>query len=148
MEYVLWVQGGTIFFIFVIMCCEQYPATLDQARKAEQFSNGASHSGGPYWVYYPGALSFKSFHPQVPGGWFNIKMTSYQYRKSHCGDKTILRPSYLQNGISYTGKMTSLYWIRSLIFKWVAVTWQGRVGTRIVAPAMATKWMTCIISHE
>ena len=39
-------------------------------------------------------------------------MTSYQYRKSHCGDKTIWRPSYLHNGISYTGKMTSLYWIR------------------------------------
>ena len=47
-----------------------------------------------------------------PGPWFNIKMLSYQYRKSHCGDKTILRPSYLHNGISYTGKMTSLYWIR------------------------------------
>ena len=41
-------------------------------------------------------------------------MTSYQYRKSHCGDKTILRPSYLHNGISYTGKMSSLYWIRAL----------------------------------
>ena len=26
------------------------------------------------------------------GGLFNIKMTSYQYRKSHLGDKTILRP--------------------------------------------------------
>ena len=38
-------------------------------------------------------------------------MPSYQYRKSHCGDKTILRPSYLHNGISYTGKMASLYWI-------------------------------------
>ena len=49
-----------------------------------------------------------------PGPWFNIKMTSYQYRKSHCGDKTILRPSYLHNGISYTGEMTSLYWIRAL----------------------------------
>ena len=49
-----------------------------------------------------------------PGPWFNIKMTSYQYRKSHCGDKTILRPSYLHNGISYTGKMPSLYWIRAL----------------------------------
>ena len=24
------------------------------------------------------------------GGWFNIKMPSYQCRKSHCGDKTIL----------------------------------------------------------
>ena len=26
------------------------------------------------------------------GPWFNIKMSSYQYRKSHGGDKTILRP--------------------------------------------------------
>ena len=32
-------------------------------------------------------------------------MTSFQYRKSHCGDKTNLRPSYLHNGISYTGKI-------------------------------------------
>ena len=37
------------------------------------------------------------------GGCFNIKMSSYQYRESHCGD--------LHNGISYTGKMASLYWI-------------------------------------
>ena len=47
----------------------------------------------------------------APGLRFNIKMTSYQYRKSHCGDKTIWRPSYLHNGISYAGKMISLYWI-------------------------------------
>ena len=52
-----------------------------------------------------------------PGTRFNIKMISYQYRKSHCGDKTILRPSYLHNGISYTGKMTSLYWIRAQLFQ-------------------------------
>ena len=25
--------------------------------------------------------------------------------KSHCVDETILRPSYLHNGISYTGKI-------------------------------------------
>ena len=42
-------------------------------------------------------------------------MPSYQYRKSHCGDKTVVRSSYLHNGISHTGKMTSLYWIRALI---------------------------------
>ena len=48
-----------------------------------------------------------------PGPWFNIKMSSYQYRKSHCGDKTVVRSSYLHNGISYTGKMASLYWIRA-----------------------------------
>ena len=51
---------------------------------------------------------------EPPGGWINTKMPSYQYRKSHCGDKTILRPSYLHNGISYTGKTTSLYWIGAL----------------------------------
>ena len=50
-----------------------------------------------------------------PGPRFNIKMTSYQYRKSHCGNKTIIRPSYLHNGISYTGKTTSLYWIGALV---------------------------------
>ena len=49
--------------------------------------------------------------PQTTGPWFNIKMLSYQYRKSHCGDKTVVRSSYLHNGISYTGKMSSLYWI-------------------------------------
>ena len=54
---------------------------------------------------------------QPPGPRFNIKTTSYQYRKSHCGDKMILWPSYLHNGISFTGKMSSLYWIR------VQMTW-------------------------
>ena len=34
--------------------------------------------------------------------------SSYQYRKSHCGDKTVVRSSYLHNGISYTGKISSL----------------------------------------
>ena len=37
------------------------------------------------------------------------KMTSYQYRKSHCGYMTILRPSYLNNGISYTDKISYQY---------------------------------------
>ena len=43
-------------------------------------------------------------------------MSFYKYRKSHCGDKMVTRPSYLHNGISYTtGKMTSLYWIRTQV---------------------------------
>ena len=53
-------------------------------------------------------------------------MASYQYRKSHCGDKTILRLSYLYNGISYTGKTTSLYWIGALF------------GTCLEAPACSS----------
>ena len=49
------------------------------------------------------------------GCWINIKMSSYQYRKFHCGYKTILRPSYLHNEISYTGKTISLCWIRAQV---------------------------------
>ena len=49
-----------------------------------------------------------------PGSRFNIRILSYQYRKSHCWDKTVVRSSYLYNGISSTGKITSLYWIRVL----------------------------------
>ena len=45
------------------------------------------------------------------GGCLYIKMSSYQYKESHCGDKTVVRSSYLHNGISYTGKMEYLYWI-------------------------------------
>ena len=47
----------------------------------------------------------------------NRKMLSRQYRKSHCRDKMILRPSYLHNGISYTGKTASLYWVGVLIIQ-------------------------------
>ena len=45
-----------------------------------------------------------------PGPRFNLTMSSYRYRKSHCGDKTVVRSSHLHNGISYTGKMSSSYW--------------------------------------
>ena len=48
-----------------------------------------------------------------PGSQLNIKMSSYPYRKSHCGDKTVVRSSYLHNGVSYTGKNISLYLIRA-----------------------------------
>ena len=50
-----------------------------------------------------------------PGPWFNIMMSCYQYRKSHCWDKTIVRSSYFHNGIAYTGKMASLYWTNPLM---------------------------------
>ena len=55
------------------------------------------------------------FLQNCTGPRFNIKMSSYRYRKSHCGDKTVVRSSYLHNGISYTGKITSFYWIRAQI---------------------------------
>ena len=42
------------------------------------------------------------------GPLFNIKISYLQYRKYHCENKTISRPSYLHNGICYTGKTTFL----------------------------------------
>ena len=50
-----------------------------------------------------------------------LKMTSYQCRKSHCGDKTIWWTSHLHSGISYTVKMTSLYWDGAL----ASVAWKS-----------------------
>ena len=41
--------------------------------------------------------------------------SSYQYKKSHCWDSTVVISSYLHNGISYTGKTTSLYWINAQV---------------------------------
>ena len=80
-----------------------------------------------YWTLYNGTCLYEAIiidcqttrvpcwiHLLEPGPWFNINMSSYQYRKSHCRDKTVVRSSYLHNGISYTGKMSSLYWIRAL----------------------------------
>ena len=53
---------------------------------------------------FPHTLRYVFILKQGPGPWFNINMSSYQYRKSHCGDKTVVRSSYLNNRISYTGK--------------------------------------------
>ena len=69
-----------------------------------------------------------------PGPCFNIKMSSYQYRKSHCGDKTVVRSSYLHNGISYTGKM-SLYWIRA----------QDLLYSYSTPAQLCTKFMLCFV---
>ena len=56
----------------------------------------------------PGVAVFDRFY-RDSGPRFNIKMSSCRYRKSHCGDKTAVRSSYLHNGISCTGKVSSLY---------------------------------------
>ena len=41
----------------------------------------------------------------LAGGWFNIKMPSYQYSDSHYKDEMIVKLSDLYNGNSYTGKL-------------------------------------------
>ena len=48
----------------------------------------------------------------APWSLIHVMMLSYQYNQSLCGDKTVIRPSvirpsYLHKGISYTGKIMS-----------------------------------------
>ena len=70
-------------------------------------------------LYYQ--INVSTFY-QRPGPRFNIKMSSYQHRKSHCGDKTAVRSSYLHNRISYTGNMASLYWFSPQIYiEWIII---------------------------
>ena len=88
------------------------------------------------------------------GGRININMSCYQYRKSQCGDKTILRPSYLHNGVSYTDKMTYLYWVRALVNvarprRWLAIT-RANVNSvlyRHIASLSHNEYITVHLSH-
>ena len=48
--------------------------------------------------------------------WYDVKVLSYQYGKSHCGDKMVVRSCYLHDKMYYTGKMVSLYWIGPRLF--------------------------------
>ena len=75
-----------------------------------------------------------------PGARFNIETSCYEYRISHCGDKTVVRSSHLHNGISYTGKMTSVYWIRALVtYMWVSLLATIRAGDIYPTPGHKTK---------
>ena len=78
-----------------------------------KFPRGQWVNMGPHWNISMGC-------GLGSGAWFNINMLSYQYRKSHCGDKTVVRSSYLHNGISYTGKITSLYGIRAQVWTFLS----------------------------
>ena len=47
--------------------------------------------------------------------WPYIRYHIHHHRKSHCWDKVATRPLYLTNGISITGKVAYLFWIRPLV---------------------------------
>ena len=75
-------------------------------------------------------------------------MSSYPYRKFHCGNKTFLRPSHRHNRISYTGKMTSLYWdgpqgISSHCMDLFLLEYSG-FSTKMVRNAHSIHTYTCI----
>ena len=104
--------------------CSKYPSWLREKdcgnSNARYHSHALSH--GYLWdatMWYesdPRMIEYE-YWINPSGPWCDIKLTSYQCRKFHCGDKTILRPSYLHNELSYTGKMTPLYWIGALVLK-------------------------------
>ena len=54
-------------------------------------------------------------HIWLNGPWLNMKM-SYQYKKSHCGDKTVLISTYLHIGIFHSDKLVYWYWIIPCVF--------------------------------
>ena len=76
-------------------------------RNISLFQHSPQKCSGHYQVRPVGTM-YRS------GPWFNMKMSPYQYRISNCGDKTVVRSSYLHNWISYTGQMTSWYWFGPL----------------------------------
>ena len=85
------------------------------------FSSFMNNFESIYNESFPVMKTKRKYRNHLPwltaGPWFNIQMSSYKYRKSHCGEKTVLRSSYLHNGISYSGKMSSLYWISARVSK-------------------------------
>ena len=93
-----------------LACCELPHQCIYKQCITGQFASRSPdhpgrHSGLPGW--------FIRSH-LATGRPYLCSTASYQYRKSHCGDKTVISSSYLHNGISYTGKMASLYWTTPL----------------------------------
>ena len=80
---------------------------MRHANERRRQCNDVSHWLGAY-------PEWSLWTDRQPSGCLNSKLPLCQCRKSHCGDKTVIRLSYLHNGISFSGKMTSLYWIRAL----------------------------------
>ena len=58
----------------------------------------------------PAAMIYSDFYISlISGPWFNVNISHYQYRKSHCVDKMFIRSFYLHNQISQTAMLSS-YW--------------------------------------
>ena len=94
-----------------------WSAPEQQLNKQSKNAVDLRHHHGHYDVTVMQWQTLKPTHVTPLGPWFNIKSSSYQYRQSQCGDKMVIRSSYLPIGISYSGKMASLYWISH----WVSI---------------------------
>ena len=56
-----------------------------------------------------------------PGPHLNIKTVFSRYRNFHYEYKMVVRLSYIYNGNSYTGKMTSLYWASTQVMSYLKI---------------------------
>ena len=115
-------SNGNIFRITGHLCEEftgrgKFPVHRPVTRSFDVFfdlclNKGFSKQSWGWWFETQSRPSWRHCNIlKTPGPWFNIKMSSYQCRKSHGGDKAVGRSSYLHNGISYTVKTVYLYWI-------------------------------------
>ena len=105
-----------LFYLFIFFCTF---STLSLCpRLNEKEASSCCHTVHPSSLFDKDSVCY---HLGVPctrcglGVKFNLKVLFYQYKKSHYGNKTIYRPSYLRNVIPYTGKTVSWYWIGGLI---------------------------------
>ena len=97
--YVIWASSVSVMRAYarIRMRCERIRIACARIRIAcARIACECAHLRGTYAcpVLYHGPR-------------FNIEMSSYQYRNSHCGDEMVERLSYIHNGNSYTGKMES-----------------------------------------
>ena len=67
------------------------------------YISSTSSEAGLMWVLQ---IPVK-INPHCFRKWFGVIKMSFQYRKSHCGDKTVVISSYFDHGIPYSGKITS-----------------------------------------
>ena len=71
---------------------------------------------------------------------FNLTTPSHRYMNFHCAFKTILRLSYLYSGISYAGKMASIYWDGIWSNNWAD-------GTAITSP-LFVETLLILVTHN
>ena len=90
------------------------------------------------------SISVKSVSIVDPEPWFSIKMPSYQYRKTLCGDKMIVSLSYLHNGISHTGKIASLYLIGPLVA--ILAVWY-HITVDVMTRQQLTEWENAAVKE-
>ena len=90
-----------------------------------------------------GWLGMATIFRQASGPWINIKMLSYQYRKSHCGDKTVVRLIFILNrGPGCNRPSSGILWT----VKWYLIQWHlimfHSLSTMLFIPLAQQSWVT------